>query len=144
MERHTRHTNRTTRASIRRPETTTSRDGSRSSAYRSSRRRSSQGSSRTRRSSQVGQARPSEYSRRNSLEHYGAKRQHVKKHHVLRIVLITAAIVVAAGGIEVAVLLGHEFASANESPCLNLVASYPFHDYAAFGKPSAYQSAGTL
>jgi hypothetical protein len=45
--------------------------------------------------------------------------------------------------LEVAVLLGHEFASANESPCLNLVASYPFHDYAAFGKPSAYQSAGT-
>ena len=45
--------------------------------------------------------------------------------------------------IEVVALPGHEITSANESPCLNLVASYPFHDYAAFGKPSAYQSAGT-
>jgi hypothetical protein len=41
---------------------------------------------------------------------------------------------------EVAVLRRHEIASANESSCLNLVTSYPFHNYAAAGKSHMHTS----
>ncbi|MCC6102834.1 MAG: LCP family protein [Olegusella sp.] len=54
-----------------------------------------------------GQDSTSEYSHSNAARRYGSKRQGMKKHHVLRIVLITLASVAAACGVAVAAYIWH-------------------------------------